>query len=175
MLAAVQCEQAPFMQWSKLKARVKERICPELRSRIDFHLTSYRHSHDETEKVWSTIDGVRVATFSWYQKQWRSAERDEEGRLVRRHNCASSALPKGDPAWAETAKMRLPQDFGNAMRLYLDLKIQDALTSADPIIRAFALIDRRCGKRSLRTLHMRRDDDPLVRAFWHARLQSTGD
>jgi len=137
------------MRWSKLKARVKERICPELRQRVDFHATSYRHSHDEAEKVWVTIDGVRLATYSWYQKQFGPAERDDRGRLVRRNSFMPVALPKGDPAWDKTAKMHLPQDFGDAMRVYLDLKIQEALKSPDPIVRAFALIDRRCGKRSL--------------------------
>jgi len=37
------------MQWSKLKTRAKSFIIPSLRKRIDFHVTSYRWSHDEAE------------------------------------------------------------------------------------------------------------------------------
>jgi len=151
------------VQWSKLKERVRGRICPELRSRVDFHVTSYRGSHDDAEKVWITIDGVRLATYSWYQKQWKPFHRDEKGRLT------DKSLPKGDPVYSEWQKMHLPQDFGVAMRLYLDLSVQQALASTNPLIRAFALIDRRCGKRSFDAATVTDDDDPLIRAFWQAR------
>src|SRR6185369_9440020 len=62
------------MQWSKLKARVKERICPELRDRVDFHLTSYRRSHDDVDKVWITIDGETIFKAKHYAYAKASAE-----------------------------------------------------------------------------------------------------
>jgi hypothetical protein len=72
------------VQWSKLKLRIKSFIAPELRDRIDFHLTSYRKSHDGADKVWITIDGERVFTCKHYQREWaetalyqRGLERDE--------------------------------------------------------------------------------------------------
>jgi hypothetical protein len=52
------------MQWSKLKTRAKSFIVPSLRKRVDFHVTSYRWSHDEAEKAWVTLDGKRVFTAS---------------------------------------------------------------------------------------------------------------
>jgi hypothetical protein len=48
------------MQWSALKTRVKSFIASDVRKRIDFHVTSYRRSHDEAEKAWLTIDGKIV-------------------------------------------------------------------------------------------------------------------
>jgi hypothetical protein len=62
------------MQWSKLKTRVLLLLDPALRKRIDFHVTSYRKSHDETEKAWITVDGEIVFTASWYQHQWGTAD-----------------------------------------------------------------------------------------------------
>src|SRR6185369_15764765 len=64
------------MQWSKLKARVKERICPELRDRVDFHLTSYRRSHDEADKVWITIDGeliFKIKHYAYERARWEAS------------------------------------------------------------------------------------------------------
>jgi hypothetical protein len=58
------------MPWSKLRANIRSFISPELRHRIDFHVTSYRRSHDEAEKAWITVNGKRVQTASWYQHQW---------------------------------------------------------------------------------------------------------
>ena len=156
------------MQWSKLKSRVKSLICPELQRRIDFHVTSYRGSHDEAEKVWITLDGDRVATYSWYQKQWKPVLRDKKGRIVRRHALIAESQPADHPAWAELEKMHLPQDFGDAMRMYLDLPVRDALRSKNPLVRALSVIDRRAGRRSLRMISLSKDDDPLVRVFLRA-------
>ena len=39
-----------------------------------------------------------------------------------------------------------PKDFGDAMRAYLDMPIREALESNDPLVRAFAIVDRRLGK-----------------------------
>ncbi len=62
------------MQWSKLKSRVKDFICPELKDRIDFHLTSYRGSHDGADKVWITVDGQRVFGCKHYPYERAEAE-----------------------------------------------------------------------------------------------------
>lgn len=48
------------MQWSKLKTKVKDLICPELNDRVDFFVTSYRESHDGADRVWITVDGQTV-------------------------------------------------------------------------------------------------------------------
>src|SRR5258708_3753600 len=93
-----------IMQWSKLKSRVKARICPEMRRRVDFHVTSYRHSHDEAEKVWITLDGSRIATFSWYQKQWKPALRDKRGRLVRRNGLIAESQPSDQSSRTSSPK-----------------------------------------------------------------------
>ena len=41
------------------------------------------------------------------------------------------------------------QEFARALRFYRESDIQSALTSADPIVKMFALLDRRVGARSL--------------------------
>jgi hypothetical protein len=147
------------------------RICLEMQGRVDFHVTSYRHSHDEAEKVWITLDGSRIATYSWYQKQWKPVLRDKKGRLVRYHALTAESQPADHPAWAEFEKMHLPQDFGAAMRMYLDLTARNALHSTNPLVRALAVIDRRVGKRSIQAISMSQDEDPLVQALLKARLE----
>ena len=129
------------MQWSKLKSRVKDFICPELRNRIDFHLTSYRGSHDGADKVWITVDGKRIFSGKHYQREWAEATAYESG------------LSRNEikPALA-TVEIHGPRDFGDAMRSYLDMPVTDALKSPDPIVQAFAIVDRRVGKRTLAKL-----------------------
>jgi hypothetical protein len=138
------------MQWSKLKSRIKAFICPELRKRIDFHVTSYRHSHDEAEKCWITIDGKRVLTLGWYAFHRQVQEASEQSR--------------------ENRAIHPPQQLGNAMRTYLALPVKQAIQSEDPLIRALAIVDWRIGARTLQRIRLGVDDHPLVKAFFGLRI-----
>ena len=150
------------MQWSKLKSRVKDQICPELRDRIDFHLTSYRASHDGADKVWITIDGRRVFSCKHYPYEWAEAAAHQSGL-------------HGDEIKSALREVEIhgPRDFGDAMRSYLATPVNAALKSPDPIVRAFAIVDRRVGKRTLATLDLSDCQHSLVKAFYELRCAST--
>lgn len=147
------------MQWSKLKARVKKRICPELRDRVDFHLTSYRRSHDDADKVWITIDGETILKMKYYVHYKAYLE----GYFCGLGREAILSLLREFEIFE-------PKDFGNAMRSYLDLPIHDALASTNPLIKAFAIIDGRVGKRTLMKLEISESDTPLIKSFYALRL-----
>lgn len=149
------------MQWSKLKSRVKSRICPELRDRIDFHATAYRRAHDDVERVWITIDGETVFTCKYYLHHRASAEAFQCG-------VTGAAIR----SILREVEIHDPKDFGNAMRSYLDLSIQDALASPNGLIKAFAIVDRRLGKRLLARLELSRTEHSLVKTFYRLRFQS---
>jgi hypothetical protein len=112
------------MQWSKLKARIRDLICSELQPRIDFHVTSYRKSYDGADKVWITVDGVKVFSCKHYT-------RDRELYAARRRGLTS------DEAKTHLRQFAIhgPNDFGNAMRAYLELPVREARASEEPIIR----------------------------------------
>jgi len=149
------------MQWSKLKARVKEFICPELKDRIDFHLTSYRESHDGADKVWITIDGKRIFNCKHYPYEWARTEAKHAG--LRGEQIESFLAEK---------EIHNPGNFGDAMRVYLDSTIHEALESSDPFVKAFAIIDRRVGKRTLDKLELSDSEHSLVKAFYELRRAS---
>jgi hypothetical protein len=153
------------MPWSKLRSTIRGLICPELRSRIDFHVTSYRHSHDGAEKVWVTIDGNRVLTSSWYQHKWYGWPRDPKGRLDWK-----TEFPKNVDK--ERDEVHLPQDVGEALRAYVDLPIGTALKSDNLFIRAMSIVDRRTGKRTLQAMQISDDDHSLIKAFYALRLST---
>ena len=149
------------MQWSKLKARVKDFICPELRDRIDFHLTSYRESHDGADKVWITVDGQRVFSCKHYPYERAEAEAYHGG--LRGEQVKELLREK---------EIHRPKDFGDAMRAYLDMPISEAVKSSDPLVKAFALVDRRLGKRRLAKLEITGSEHTLVKVFYELRLAS---
>lgn len=149
------------MQWSKLKSRIKSLISPEVRDRIDFHLTSYRESHDGADKVWITIDGERIFDCKYYLSERATAYAYLDG--LRGNEIKSALIDAG---------IHSPRDFGCAMRAYLDMPPGEALKSSDPIVRAFAIVDRRVGKRTLAKLDLSGCDHALVNAFYRLRRSS---
>ncbi len=146
------------MQWSKLKTRINDLICPDLKKRIDFHITSYRASHDGADKVWITIDGERVFCCKHYPYEWAERQAHHEGL---KGNELKEALGEKE--------IHGPADFGNAMRAYLDMPVEEALRSADPLIRAFSIVDRRLGKRTIGKLEISDSDHMLVKTFYRLR------
>lgn len=149
------------MQWSKLKSRIKSLITAELRDRIDFHLTSYRESHDGADKVWIEIDGKRVFDCNYYLSERETAYAYFSG--LRGDEIKSALVDAG---------IHSPRDFGCAMRAYLDMAVDEALKSPDPIVRAFAIVDRRVGKRTLAKLNLSDCEHALVKAFYDLRRAS---
>lgn len=150
------------MQWSKLKSRVKSFICPELKDRIDFHLTSYRESHDGADKVWITVDGRRVFSCKHYPREWVGAE-------------AYCGGLRGEQVedYLKAREIHGPGDFGDAMRAYLDMPAGEALKSSDPLVKAFALVDRRVGKRTFEKLEIPGAEHTLVKTFYDLRRGAT--
>jgi hypothetical protein len=146
------------MQWSKLKSRVNDLICPDLKNRINFHVTSYRESHDGADIVWITIDRERVFSCKHYPYEWAERQAYHDG-------LEGSQLKE----ILREKEIHNPEDFGSAMRAYLDMPIEKALTSADPLIRAFSIVDRRLGKRTLEKLEISDSEHTLVKAFYELR------
>jgi hypothetical protein len=60
------------------------------------------------------------------------------------------------------------------LKRYLALPIDDALRSSGPLLRALAVIDRRVGKRRLRSLDIGPEEHPLVHELYRLRCEAEG-
>jgi hypothetical protein len=150
------------MQWSKLKSRIESFICPELKNRIDFHLTGYRKSHDGADKVWVLVDGEKVFSFKYYAFEF--AEREAYYDLQMSESEAKERLWKNE--------IHSPKNFGDAAREYLNLSLKEALESPNDIVKAFAVIDKRVGKGTLAKLEIPDSAHTLVKIFYRLRAES---
>jgi hypothetical protein len=158
------------MQWSALKTRVKSFIASDVRKRIDFHVTSYRRSHDEAEKAWLTIDGKIVFVASWYRHQWAGALYTSKGTMAR----DGRNYPMHDPDLPdieepEELERHRPQQFGDALRRYLNLKLREAITDPDPFIRGLSLVDRRMDLARFARLKPKTNEHGFVKAMYQLR------
>jgi hypothetical protein len=121
------------MQWSKLKKQLDSRVSHSLKRRIGFHSTRYRGTHDQAGKASITFDNEMIQDFC----------------TINREN------KRNTPALG----IHSQYEFYYAVEEYLNLSINEAIASTNPIIRALSILDRRLGKRRLISI---RDDHPLV-------------
>jgi len=156
------------MQWSKLRSHLNEIVAPSVRKRVDFHLINYRKFSERANEFIVTIDGEKVFAAS-----------------TSRHNIASyiktrttGLVAHGDgpePNEVEKSLMQrevhAPQDITSSIRTYFDLDPRVALTSSDPILKALAMIDKRVGKRTLKTIELADDEHSLVRTLYSLRME----
>ena len=159
------------MQWSKLKTRIKDFICPELKDVIDFHVTRYRKAHSWISESWITVNGERI-----FDCGSRTYAREAAYELLS-HEGTAPAVEGENRNWNMHEVLRRreihePQHMGEAMRAYLDLPIDEALKSDNPFIKALSIVDRRVGKRTIEKLQIDNSEHSLVKAFYELRCAS---
>ncbi|ARU63303.1 hypothetical protein CBW65_21685 [Tumebacillus avium] len=161
------------MRWTKLKHKYKNEFLHEsVRARVDFHFDVYRKTHDQDGQVLRvSIDGETV--FKGNKLLY----------MLREHEC-SRQIKREAPelSWREAsvlADQRLAKEaihsryhLTEAMREIMILPIKAALQHEDPIIRAFALLDKRVGRRRLEQIQVTEDSHPLIRLFYQVRSAS---
>ncbi len=166
------------MRWSKLKQLVENRMAPSLQRRVEVHSTWYRHlGHDQLGRAWITVDKREVANMC-DSRYWNQAiPLVREIRLV---NSDSHYDEPGSVSPYDQARTILHErdvyeryEMNKALLDSLSLSIDDALRSANMLIRAFAMLDSRLGKRRLCTLQLG-DEHPLVRQFYDLRCEAEG-
>ncbi|MFN8389918.1 MAG: hypothetical protein U0136_06485 [Bdellovibrionota bacterium] len=142
------------MTWSQLRKNAREFLCPVLAKRIDYHLTSYHRDQSESGedrrylgRGWITLDGEEIANFSG-----KAVHLQSEGHQAE----------EGDR-----------QDLYEAIKIYPQLSIDEALSSASPVIQGMALFDRRVGKKRLAKYALE-GRPPFVERCFQIRCEAEG-
>ena len=170
------------MQWSKAKRKVELLFAPSVAGRVELRVTGYRDAHDAEGRGWITIDRTEAWSFCTF-RYWV-----EGGKLERGIREASQGLDYRDPAQREAYYEAYEQaqeilarrgiltkgDFEDAVESYPALALDAALESDNLVHRALAMLDRRLGKRRLRTLELRTDEHSLVVGLLRFRCEAEG-
>jgi hypothetical protein len=172
----------PRIRWSKLKGSLDALRAPKLRKRVALHQARYRYTREEIGRIWVTVDSREVASFDTSTYIRRRTELG--GDLFEIRRAETPDQPPDHAAYLETddrAREILRRagqcdDYEAIVDLeaYLSLPIDDALTSPSPLVRALAVIDRRVGKRRLRTLQVGPLEHALVRQLYLLRCEAEG-
>jgi len=158
-----------YKSWSALKKQLTDFLCDELRGRISFFLTRYHNVHNSYGRAAIRLDGRKMVCFSWVE---RYRQEDDLHELWEESGVWDQDDPDLKKKWDADATY-CEMDFLSAAVSFLELPIQEALNSENYIIRIFAILDRRVGKRTLQTIKKQEDYRSLpvwVRQFYELRL-----
>lgn len=133
-------------------------------------MTTYKNSAGYLGRAWITWDGEEILNFSnqdtWNQYRSYSHEQTQTGYITHdtiklEERTENSLMEKG-----EFSKY----DFANNAFDFLNLNVQDALKSDNPILRALAVVDKRIGKRSLTDLK-KIESHPMILHLMQLRME----
>jgi len=154
------------MKWSKLKKNIEEKFADCLKDRVHIYTTRYTTGSYYMVRGWITIDKEEIANFSTPDNNnkygWNTPDIDE--RIIPEKRTEGLTVEKGEFS---------RYDFTDACFDYLNMNIDEAVSSQNPIIKSFAMLDRRLGKRRLKLLKQkdRTDQHPLVSRMLDLRIQ----
>ena len=137
-----------YKSWSGLNNQLAECLCDSLRNRVTYFLTRYHEVHNSYGRAAIRLDGKELAVFSWidmYKQDSDLNERWEETGIW-----DSDALELKNK-W-EKEGILSDWDFLQAATDFLQMPIGEALISDNCLIRIFAILDRRAGKRTIKQI-----------------------
>jgi hypothetical protein len=133
-------------------------------------------------RSWITIEGVEVYNFCTHRYLLDKHTLESGIRLAndatdwRDPKQSDACYAAGDEAQEilETTGVVSQKFFERSIEAYPSLSIDEAVQSSNFIHRALAMVDRRLGKRRLKSLSFRTDEHPLVLKLYEYRCASEG-
>ncbi|MBQ8814533.1 MAG: hypothetical protein IJZ85_08575 [Lachnospiraceae bacterium] len=138
-----------YKSWSGIKKQLSELLCDSLRNRITYFLTHYNKVHDSYGRAAIRLDGKKLVCFSWIN-MYRQEDDISQLDFTAADNWGYDS-PEIKAKW-DAIGQYYEDDFLEAALTFLNLPIEKALESDNYIIKIFAIMDRRTGKRTLQRI-----------------------
>ena len=161
---------ARYRSWSGLNKRLEGRLCESLKGRITYFLTRYHSVHNAYGRAAIRLDGSELVRFSWVERY------EQENVFCWSYPQNEADWEKLRAEWNESGKLH-DEDFIEAALTELDSPVSEALESPEYLVRIFAVLDKRTGKRTLRRLLEGGEYLELpqwVRQFYELRFEAEG-
>jgi hypothetical protein len=155
------------MMWSQLRTRVEQRLADTLKGRVEIWSTQYRRATYKSKGLRIKVDGtthVGAGCISYEMFRHTTPGITDDARRQDSEEVVALAHRHGvfDPC-------RVRRSMFN----YLNLPLERALQSADPIVGSLAMLDGRLGKRRLARVDIAHAH-PLVIDMYRIRCQAEG-
>ena len=179
-------EKSKYKSWSQLKKQMQDLLCDSLKDQITYFYTSYHQVHNAYSRGAILYRDQEVAAFSWseqivqernIQEQYRKMDHvptmweDYEGSWKAYEAacdaaCRETWMPNGILCHA---------DFIDSVTIFLKNGIAESLHSDNYLLRIFAYMDRRVGKRTLVKIQDEAETLPeWVQQFYRIRCEADG-
>lgn len=171
---------------SKRKKLENEFLCQALRGRVQYFFTIYHGAPDDEGRFAVRIDGKEF----WHAHAYNEGAYNQIANKIKREYDIPNREWDGkqivhdrENREAEDLAVQIANDSGiastwdvlGAIEEYLNLSIQDALQSNNSIIRMFAILDRRVGKRTLLAVQGEySNSEEWLKEFYELRMQAEG-
>lgn len=159
------------MDWSKIRKKLEQEYLAEsLRGRLTYFVTTYHAAHDGDEgRAALRLDGREILKSNYYERM--SAQFH--------HYYIDSPYERSGLSWQNSAQAALhdgcfyQQDFYRAFNEFDNQSIAESLVSKNALVRMFALLDRRTGKRTLEKLRQPMQAEPQwLQMIYYIRLEA---
>lgn len=178
-----------YKSWSSLKKQMQDFLCDALKGKISYYYTTYDHSGGlrvANGRASINYHKKELVAFSWDLggKQW-----DDEYAVLRSEDINARSMGSFQALWekqrqVEDALMKekwMPEgilcdhDFTFAVTTYLNTDVSTSLHSDNYLLRVFAYMDRRVGKRTLVKIKDEAEALPeWVKQFYRIRCEAEG-
>jgi hypothetical protein len=152
-----------LMQWSKLKKTIESRFARSVRGKVHLHTTQYGC---QCGRGWITYNGAQIANFETLinltRKNIRRDPTNEHDHVVIE---SSARIPGQTMSRGEFCR----QDLHKACWELLNMPLNEALSSNNPVIQGLAFLDQRLGKQRAISL-MTKELHPLASALLTVRI-----
>lgn len=166
-------------QWSKVKKRLDSFKCDSLKERLQFTVTNYRRAHDQLGRAFITVDKKEVINMCTITSETALNRRTYE--IKREKHIPYTDWSQESVIWDEAHEWVLDEgifaqyDFFDAVEEYFLLPIEESLKSNNMLIKIFALVDRRVGKRALEKMKQSiLCEKEIVQFFYTLRCKAEG-
>lgn len=164
------------LSWSAMRKTLEqENICDSLKGRIQYFLTRYRKSHDEEGRVAIRLDGKEVFQSCFYD--WLEKCDTVVKRNIIPKEQAKTYWEYWDKVHTEAKNHGGFDQYGfyKAFYEYQNQSIINSLDSPDPVVKLFAILDKRVEKRRLQNILFVIEKQPeWLQVFYKLRLEADG-
>ena len=161
------------MPFSKIKKRLEtEFLAPSLQGRVTYFATSYSKCPDHEGRAAIRIDGEEVFKCSYYEKMMIHSDKyhELEAQGLSRWECWMKAFDEAEKAGGFDQKW-----FYRAFDIFSSQPIEESLKSEIPLVRIFAILDKRTGKRRLAAMAEDiKNAPPFIQVFYKLRCEAEG-
>ena len=160
--------------WSKMRCKLeKEYLAESLKGHITYFATSYSKCPDHEGRAAILLDGKEIIEGS-YREQWSSVKIAQFPRDEKYADRLRYEFPYIDETAVKLGQFD-QRCFYSAFGEYDNQSIEESLESENLLVRIFAVLDRRVGKRRLVRLYEAcSDDDEILRMMLRIRIRAEG-